>query len=66
MPQRGGPSRLLGYAIPDGQVTRRVGAARGVETHEGERGLRRIVSAYVLAVTGGALVALVGMAEGWW
>jgi hypothetical protein len=66
MPQRGGPWRLAGHAIPGGQVARRVGAARRVETHEEERGLQRIVSAYVLAVIGGGLVALVGLAEGWW
>jgi hypothetical protein len=66
MAQRGGPWRLSGYAIPDGQVARRVGAARGVETHEGERGLRRIVLAYVLAVIVGGLLALAGLAEEWW
>jgi hypothetical protein len=66
MAQRGGPWRLSGYAIPSGQVARRVGAARGVETHEEERGLQRIVSANVLAVIVGGLLALVGLAEGWW
>jgi hypothetical protein len=66
MAQRGGPWRLSGYVIPDWQVARRVGAARGVETHDGERGLRRIVLAYVLAVIVGGLLALAGVAEGCW
>jgi hypothetical protein len=66
MAQRGGPWRLPGYAIPDGRVARRTGAARVVESHDGERALRWIVSAYVLAVIGGGLVAFVGLAEGWW
>jgi hypothetical protein len=61
MAQRGGPWRLAGYAIPEVRVARRVEAWRGVETHEGERGLRWIVSAYVLGVIGGGLVALVGL-----
>jgi hypothetical protein len=66
MPQRGGPWRLAGYAIPDGRSARGGGAPRELVTPHGDRGLRWIVSAYVLAVIGGGLVALVGMAEGWW
>jgi hypothetical protein len=63
MAQRGGPWRLAGYAIPDGRVAQRTDAAAACEE---ERTLRWIVSAYVLAVVGGGLVALVGLSEGWW
>jgi hypothetical protein len=66
MPQRGGPWRLAGYAISDGRRARGGGASRELATPDGERGLRWIVSAYVLAMIGGGLVALVGLAEGWW
>ena len=44
----------------------RVARRESSSTPDGDRGLRWIVSAYVLAVIGGGLVALVGMAEGWW
>jgi hypothetical protein len=66
MPQRGGPWRLAGYAIPDGRSAREAGAPRELAAPDGDRGLRWIVSGYVLAVIGGGLVALVGLAEGWW
>jgi hypothetical protein len=39
---------------------------RDVPAREGERVLRWIVSVYVLGVMGGMLIALVGLAEGWW
>jgi hypothetical protein len=42
------------------------GGARDVVVRDGERVLRWIVSAYVLAVVGGILIALVGLSEGWW
>jgi hypothetical protein len=35
-------------------------------TPDADRGLRWIVFAYVRALIGGGLVALVGLAEGWW
>ncbi|MGH7319588.1 MAG: hypothetical protein ACRELA_08180 [Candidatus Rokuibacteriota bacterium] len=66
MAQRGGPWRLAGSAIPDGRVGRGPGAPRELATREGDRVLRWIVSAYVLGVVGGGLVALVGLSEGWW
>jgi hypothetical protein len=66
MPQRGGPWRLAGYAIPDGGRARGAGAPRELATLDGDRSLRWIVLAYVLALIGGGLVALVGLSEGWW
>jgi hypothetical protein len=39
---------------------------RQVAARDGERVLRWIVSAYVLAVVSGILIALVGLSEGWW
>lgn len=66
MPQRGGPWRLAGYAIPDGRRARGAGAPRALATPDVDRGLRRLVVAYVLALIGGGLLALVGLAEGWW
>jgi hypothetical protein len=66
MAQRGGPWRLAGYAIPEGRVAPAPDAAREVGTAAGERSVRWIVSAYVLGVVGGGLVALVGLSEGWW
>jgi hypothetical protein len=66
MAQRGGPWRLAGYAIPDWRVAQRSQAPRAVDGWDGERTLRWIVWAYVLAVVGGGLVALAGLWEGWW
>ena len=66
MAQRGGPWRLAGYALTDGRAARGSGGARDVVVRDGERVLRWIVSAYVLAVVSGILIALVGLAEGWW
>jgi hypothetical protein len=66
MAQRGGPWRLAGYAVPDGPVARAPDATGEVGTRDGDRLLRRIVSAYVLGVIGGSLVALVGLSKGWW
>jgi hypothetical protein len=42
------------------------GGTRDVGAQDGERVLRWIVSVYVLGVMGGMLIALVGLAEGWW
>jgi hypothetical protein len=42
------------------------GGTRAVAARDGERVLRWMVSAYVLAVVGGILIALVGLSEGWW
>ena len=45
---------------------RKLARRESVATRDGDRGLRWIVSAYVLGLVGGGLVALVGLAEGWW
>ena len=66
MAQRGGPRRLAEYAMTDGRAARGSGGVRDVVVRDGERVLRWIVSAYVLAVVGGILIALVGLSEGWW
>jgi hypothetical protein len=47
-------------------VAQRTQAAREVDAWDGERTLRWIVLAYVLAVVGGGLVALIGLWDGWW
>jgi hypothetical protein len=52
--------------MTDGRAARGSGGTRDVATENGERVLRGIVSAYVLAVVGGILIALVGLSEGWW
>jgi hypothetical protein len=66
MAQRGGPWRLSGYATTDGRAACGGGGTRAVGVRDGERILRWMVSAYVLAVVGGILIALVGLSEGWW
>jgi hypothetical protein len=66
MAQRGGPWRLAGYAMTEGRAARGSGGTRDVAAEHRERVLRWIVSAYVLAVVGGILIALVGLTEGWW
>jgi hypothetical protein len=66
MAQRGGPWRLAGYAMTEGRAARRSADARDVAVGDSERLLRWIVSVYVLGVMGGMLIALVGLAEGWW
>ena len=66
MAQRGGPWRLAGYGMSDGRAARGTESARDLATSEGDRVLRWIVSAYVLAVFGGGLVTLVGLSKGWW
>jgi hypothetical protein len=66
MSQRGGPWRLAGYAMPDGRRARGAGVLGELATPDADRGLRWIVFAYVLALIGGGLVALAGLAEGWW
>jgi hypothetical protein len=65
MAQRGGPWRLPGYAMT-GRRSTRGGGTRDVAAQDGERVLRWIVSVYVLGVVGGMLLAVVGLAEGWW
>jgi hypothetical protein len=66
MAQRGGPWRLAGYATTDGNAARGRDGRRDVAARDGERVLRWIVSVYVLAVVGAALIAVVGLSEGWW
>ena len=66
MAQRGGPWRLPGYAMTERRAAGGGGGTRDVAARDGERVLRWIVCVYVLGVVGGMLLALVGLAEGWW
>jgi hypothetical protein len=52
--------------MPDGRRARGAGVPGELATPDADRGLRWIVFAYVLALIGGGLVALAGLAEGWW
>jgi hypothetical protein len=52
--------------MTEGRAARGGGGTQDVSVPNGERALRWIVWAYVLAVVGGVLIALVGLSEGWW
>ncbi len=66
MTQRGGPWRIAGSPIPEGGVARASRASRKLDVPDRDRVLRWMVLAYVLAVVGGSLLALVGLSQGWW